>query len=255
MDPNAWTPGPTHIAEFQNAGLVILNGAGFEKWASGAALPLSRVLDTARSFEKDFIHRSDITHSHGGAGAHSHTGVDGHTWLDPLLATRQAEQIMLAMARRWPEHEKHFRDHFGALAADLGSLHARLEALAPRLGEVVLISSHPAYAYLARRYHLALLDVHLPPQAPPSKDAANQLSSIALDAGGKPMIVLFESDPSPKLLNHLSALGFRAAVFDPCESAPDPSSMNSDYLGIMSENIDRLAKAVTPVIGPSDLPH
>jgi len=61
--------------------LLILNGAGYEKWTKKVSLPMLRTVDTSRSFKDKLIHiETEVTHSHGPVGERSHSGTAFTTW-------------------------------------------------------------------------------------------------------------------------------------------------------------------------------
>ncbi|MBL8758612.1 MAG: zinc ABC transporter substrate-binding protein [Phycisphaerae bacterium] len=249
-DPSAWRPGPAILAQFQSAGLVVLNGARYEPWTHAASLPLSRTVESADPFADTLLTYRTLTHTHGSGGAHSHEGTDGHTWMDPTQAAQQAAAIAAAMARRWAEHQKSFGDNLRTLQADLASLDANLRLAADHARGAVLMSNHPAYAYLARRYALAIEPLDLPPETPPTE---SQLAAIdaflaAHPATPGPRVMLFEDEPldsTVSLLRH--RWNVAVVVFDPCEAMPArPSAPDADYIARMRSNIQRLAHALRP---------
>src|SRR5690606_32952003 len=74
-DPIIWPPSREAIAAYQKAGAIILSGAEFEKWAITAALPRSRVVDSAAAIPDGFITFQSTTRSHGAGGEHPHEGI------------------------------------------------------------------------------------------------------------------------------------------------------------------------------------
>ena len=85
---------------FQNAKLVILNGAEFEKWPTFVSLPLSKTIESVNLPPEELVKYEDsISHRHGLSGEHSHEGIDGHTWLDPVMAKLQSKTILDAMKK------------------------------------------------------------------------------------------------------------------------------------------------------------
>jgi zinc transport system substrate-binding protein len=252
-DPIFWQPDAATIVRYQQSPMIIVNGAEYEKWIANAALPLTRVVDTSRVFERDFIRFAETTHSHGASGPHSHTGTDGHTWMDPLQATRQAEQIRIALARRWPEHDAACTAGFQSLAADLASLDTSLRELAPVLKTAHIWSSHPAYGYLARRYGLSIASVSLPPESLPDVQVWQQRAiacGTATTAESGPRVMLFESEPLPEISRRLkSDWNVTSVVFAPCETlSHHERSQGLDYMTVMRANIERLRAACS---GPS----
>lgn len=210
-DPIFWKPADADIAALQNADLILINGAGFEKWVGTTVLPEDRLVDTTARLNEPFLKYEDaILHSHGPGKAHKHEGVDGHTWMDPLIALQQAEAVFEAFAKRLPEHRETLRANFEALEKELLNLHRAFgEVKAPP----VLFAEHPAYSYAARRYSWTV--EHIDITAPPKN---------------KQGLLLWESKPSA------AVPGLKNIVFSPCEAPPE----TGDYLSTMFENVKRL---------------
>ncbi len=240
-DPIFWQPDRSVLERYRNAKLVVLNGAEFEKWALNASLPSSRLVNSVSPFKSELIKfDSGVTHSHGPAGEHSHTGVDGHTWLDPNRAIAQAEEIAKGMSAAWPEHADAFAANLSELTQDLTEFDAAFKAITPRLAGVKLIASHPAYNYLAQRYGWAITNLTLDPEEGLTPEAMQQVAEAIGNHEGK-TILLWESEPSEGGFTG----GFVNIVFSPAElpgTGPDPIS--PDYLQIMRDNIDRLSAAL-----------
>ena len=60
-DPVYWTPAIVDIAAYQQADLILLNGAGYAKWVSKVSLPRSKTVDTSLGFTDQFITVKQIT--------------------------------------------------------------------------------------------------------------------------------------------------------------------------------------------------
>ncbi|MCP3919066.1 MAG: zinc ABC transporter substrate-binding protein [bacterium] len=241
-DPIFWQPTREDLAAYQAATLIVVNGASFEKWIEQASLPTSRLVDTARGFQSDFLqYESRATHSHGAGGEHTHEGVDGHTWLDPELARAQAEAIEKALAQRLPDHAEAFAAGLKALAADLDALGGELAAL--DVSGARLLASHPAYNYLGRRYDWTIDNFDFDPGEALSDE---QLGAVreAATGDGKP-ILLWEGQPLPAAVAALDAIGVRSVVFSPCEAlGPDEQAAGDDYLSLMRGNVQELKGAL-----------
>lgn len=251
-DPAAWAPSDEALALYQRADLVALNGAAFEAWEALVSLPPSRTLHTAQGFEGSWLrYEAQGTHSHGPQGAHSHEGVDGHTWLDPLLAAEQAAALCAAIERARPALAAQARSNLAALTEALKGLHAEWEALAPALRQRRLIAAHPAYNYLKRRHALPLVSLDLDPEEAPG--AAQRVAVEALLEGVEGEALLWwESHPSAAALEGLRGLRLRHVVVSPVESAP----AEGGYLDAARANVQRLRDALalpspSPAVPPS----
>jgi len=243
-DPAYWMPDEKTIQAYQQADLIIINGASFEKWPGKAMLPPTRVVDTAKPLADEFIVLKDaVKHTHGPAGSHTHEGVDGHTWLDPVNAKTQASEIKKALIERFPKHKDAFEKGYAALATDLDALDASLKALSAKLGDQVLLNSHPAYNYLARRYGWKVKYFHLDPTEMPSDATFAKVKASVEQTHAK--IMLWESEPTEDIAARFAALGLKNVVFSPCEGL-DAEELRSgkDFMSVMRDNISRLGKSL-----------
>ncbi len=245
-DPIFWQPDPDTIAQYQSARLVILNGAEFEKWALTAPLPRSRVVNTAIDFRDEWIEfEHAVSHSHGPSGEHSHAGIDGHTWLDPLLAIKQARDIERALTDAFPLKADTFAINLMSLESDLRRINDRLVELTPDVGRVRLLASHPAYNYLAQRYGWEIINLDLDPEAPLSEEGVGDILRAAGDDAARPIVLLWESEPRRATRAMLDAAGVTSVLFSPAENpTPDELELLGDYMQIMRSNVDRLRNAL-----------
>ena len=245
-DPIFWMPSERIVSDYQRADLVVINGAGLEKWLGKVSLATSKVVDTAAAMTgKPLTYKQAPTHSHGDL-KHSHEGIDGHTWMDPSRATEQAGAIHKALARLLPDHAGEFRANFTALAADLDALDRSLADLSKALGRTPLAASHPAYNYLVDRYKWNVENFDLDPATVPSDDVLAELRKKLADHPAK--ILLWESAPTKDIAAKIEVvLGLRSVVFSPCETlSPAAIAAGDDYLSIMKRNIARLRAAIQP---------
>ncbi len=240
-DPVFWRPGRKVIRQYQQADLILLNGADFEKWVNTTSLPLASQADTSAGFKAEWLMFPEvITHSHGPQGMHSHGNIDYNTWLDPLLAIRQAETAASALERLLPDGEAAIRQRGQELRRDLLALDQDLRDLSARLAGAPLLASHPVYAYLARRYHWALFSVHWEPDEPVPD--AQWAAFDALRAGHPGTLMLWEEEPLPAVRAELQKRGIRLVVFETCGNRPTAG----DYLQAMRRNLAELRAALAP---------
>ncbi len=248
-DPASWNPSDEDITRYQLASLILLQGAGFEKWIATAALPRTRIVDTTAGLDQPFITHQTTSHSHGPAGDHTHAGIDAHTWLDPVIASAQASAVATALATRFPEYATEFAANAEAFASDLAALDERWQTLAPRLGQATLLAAHPTYNYPARRYGFTVANLDIDPNAVLSEDEINAVRSAAEAAprDRTVRIMLWESEPRTDTVEQLERLcGVRSVVVRPAESlTPEAAKAGEDFLTIMHRNLDRL-DAVLP---------
>ena len=239
-DPMFWMPPEDVLARYQKADLIVLNGASYEKWVPKVTLPPTRVVDTTHALADELIvFKHAFTHSHGPTGKHTHKGIDGHTWLDPLNALEQARAIEAALSKRFPQHKEQFAAGLKALADDLHALDARFREVTRLLDGQVLLTSHPAYNYVARRYGWQVHNYALDPEHLPDEQTLAKIADDARQSHAR--LMLWESAPAKEIVDKLATLGLTCVVFSPCETPPEPPE--DDYLKVMHANLDRLAAA------------
>jgi zinc transport system substrate-binding protein len=230
-DPAFWSPDADTIATYQGADLILLNGAGYAKWVDRAALPSSRVVNTSESISDRLLPlQGTVTHSHGPEGEHEHEGHAFTTWLDPELATLQAQTIGAAIELLRPEQEPEIQQRMESLRSELLDIDSRLQAAAEALGDAPLLFSHPVYQYLINRYGLNGVEVHWEPDETPGGHAWDDLEKLLDSHPAKWM--LWEGEPLEATVRSLEERGVSSIIFDPCGNRPD----EGDYLSVMAAN-------------------
>ena len=245
-DPIHWEPTRDVLDDFRAASLVVTNGAGFARWIENASLPESRLVRTADGFQDEFLHFEVRTHSHGPGGEHTHSGLDPHTWLDPVNARRQAEAIAEALAARLPSERARIDANLAELRSDLEALEAEWRTLDGPLEGVTLLANHRAYDYLLRRFGWAATSLDLAPDAAPTAEALADVRGARVE--GTRHVMLWESEPRAEVRARLaSELGVESVVVPPAEilSAKEREA-GEDYLGLQRAAIDRLRAALAP---------
>jgi zinc transport system substrate-binding protein len=237
-DPAFWQPDDNAIGLYQQASVILMNGANYSKWAEKVTLPASKVVDTSKAFAKDFIEiKAAATHSHGPGGEHSHAGTAFTTWIDFQQAIQQAQAVAEALKKDAPAAAAAIDANFAALKKDLEELDARTIALGRRIGGAPLMASHPVYHYWARRYQLNLQSVLWEPEVVPDDKALEELKNRLTNHAAKWMI--WEGEPAGESVAKLQALGLSSVVFDPCGNVPE----SGDFLSVMRANVAALEKA------------
>jgi zinc transport system substrate-binding protein len=237
-----WMPDAAAIQAYQKADLILINGAEFCKWVQRVSLPASRVVNTARPFESDFVTFGHAAvHSHGEGGKHAHEGLDGHTWVDPVNAGLQAAEIRKALMKRFPEHKAAFAKGFALLAKDLEALDTTLKAYQAIDKNQPLLASHPAYNYIAKRYGWNIVSLDLFPEEMPSDEAFQGIKDVLKRHPAKHLI--WETYPTKAIADRIrKELGLISIEFSPCELlSEDAQNSGTDYMSVMQRNLDNIS--------------
>lgn len=238
-DPAYWKPSSNQVNNFQNADLIIANGAGYAKWMEKVSLPSSKIVNTSVSFEDQWIESNvGLAHSHGPQGEHVHKETAFTTWLNFKLAAKQAESIHSALVELLPGHTQALNENFEQLQKDLDDLDKKMEELASSMKDRQLIASHPVYQYLESGYGLKITSEHWEPDEMPNDDQWNRLKETTKDH--QLGIMIWEDEPLEETKSMLNDLNLSVAVFNPCANTPE----TGDFMGIMNDNLDQLKQAI-----------
>ena len=238
VDPAYWMPDTGTISDYQQADLILLNGAHYAKWVGKVSLPSSKMVDTSRKFKDQYIYSTEATtHSHGPEGAHAHESLAFTTWLDFKFAVKQARAIEKALSRKRPELKDTFQENFLALEKDLLALDRELQEMAAKKINKPLVGSHPVYDYLAKGYGFNIKSVHWEPDENPSFQQWQNLEKMLVDHPAKWMV--WEGEPLPAVVEKLKEIDVSSLVYDPCGNVPE----KGDYLRVMQNNVRNIKAA------------
>jgi zinc transport system substrate-binding protein len=238
IDPAYWMPDTKTVSDYQQADIILLNGAGYAKWVNKVTLPRFRLVNTSVGFKDRYIETAEIlTHSHGSGGEHAHESLAFTTWIDFSLAAKQAKAIAAALSRKRPELKELFQKNYQTLEQDLLELDGNLKTLVAKDPSRPLVVSHPVYDYFARRYGLNIKSVHWEPDEIPTDEQILELNRILKAHPAKWMV--WEGKPLTGSVQQLQALGVKCLVFDPCGNSPD----QGDFLDVMRQNVANMKSA------------
>ncbi|MFT4638622.1 MAG: zinc transport system substrate-binding protein [Verrucomicrobiales bacterium] len=234
-DPIYWMPEASAIQQYQSADLILINGANFEQWIDKVTLPSSKLINTSQSLKGQLVrYENAVVHKHGPEGEHSHEGVDGHTWMDPLNALAQAQEIKAALIKRWPEQQPTFTKGYASLETDLQDLDTRFRTFAESWGNRALAASHPAYNYIAKRYSLKIINFDLDPESLPDQEILDSIKHTSKEYQFTHL--LWEANPADEVAEAMRKLGLQNILLAPCEAPPE----SGDYLTTMRQNVSNL---------------
>lgn len=234
-DPSEWRPSVETLGAFQQADLILLNGAGYAGWTASASLPGSRMVDTSDGFAGRLIHESAVTHTHGTEGHHHHADRTAFTtWLDLELAAEHALAIHDAVVARWPDLREAAGVSHQTLRTALLDLHDEYRTTLSAV-ESPILTSHPVYQYFGRAYGLEIHSVHWEPVTVPDEHGWEDLYAILRDHDAS--LMLWEGPPHPDIERTLLEGGVTCVVVD-------PAATSDDLLGVLRSNLERIRAAL-----------
>ena len=240
-EPHDWEPSPHDLTRIREARLFIYNGAGLEPW-------VPKLLQHAADFTIVMVRATEgipLLAPSSAPQPGDHSGADPHVWLDPVLARSMVETIRAGMAKAIPAQGALFAENARAFMARLEQLHRAFEHGLEHCARRDVVTSHAAFAYLARRYRLNIVPVM--GLAPESEPSPAELASIVRFAREKKVkYIFFETLVSPRLADTLAReIGAQTLVLDPVEGVrPEEAAAGKGYISIMEQNLKNLRLAL-----------
>jgi zinc transport system substrate-binding protein len=228
VEPHDWEPSPRDVSLVHRATVFVHAGTGIDAWAGRLLVGLparTRVIDATRGL-------SPLTQ-----GARP----DPHVWLDPVLARAQAHTIAEGLAQADPAGRPVYLEHTKALDARLDALDRAFAAGLHDCARREIVTSHAAFAYLARRY--GLTQVPLMGLAPEAEPSPADLAAIVQTARRLRVThVFFEPLVSPRLAQTLAReIGATPLPLDPIEGVSrEQAAAGTDYVELMEANLANL---------------
>lgn len=254
-EPHDYEPTPRQLARVNRTRLLIYNGAGFDPWVDRLRrdLPSDAVVVETTAGLPVLRVASDGGPAGGeatggpvaGEARTAERAVDPHVWLDPLLAQRQVAAILRGLQTVDPGGADLYARNAARFQAELEALHRRYTATLRDCRQRTFITTHGAFAYLARRYGLRMIAITgLSPEAEPSPARLRALVREARRQGVR--VVYTETLVSPRLAETLAReVGARTGVLNPLEGlTPEERRAGRTYLTVMAENLQALAEGL-----------
>jgi zinc transport system substrate-binding protein len=233
VEPHDWEPSARDVSQVQRATVFVHTGTSLDAWAQKllADAPGRRtvVVDAGRGLSLIVT---------GGA-------TDPHVWLDPALARSQVQAIAAGLEQADPAGAAIYGENARAFVAKLDALDQAFAAGLADCARREIVTSHAAYAYLARRYRLTQVPVMgLAPEAEPSPA---DLAAIVKKARSlKVTHIFFEPLVSPRLAETLSReIGATPLLLNPVEGVSrEEAAAGAGYLELMRANLTNLRTAL-----------
>lgn len=237
-DPAYWKPSNNELRTFQQADLIVLNGASYESWLPYVTLPDDKMVNTSYSFSNQLIEEDQaLVHKHGPKGEHEHGVTAFTTWLDLQQAIQQAAAVKDALIKVLPDKAGLFDKKFTTLQKELLSLDQRLRLIGDRLKHTPFLFSHPVYQYLQRRYGFSGHALHWEPDIMPDEAQWQDLKQVNGELKARWMI--WEDQPLTNITRRLEALNIHSVVFNPASNRSE--NEKQDFIAVMNANIAKLS--------------
>ena len=170
---------------------------------------------------------------------------DPHFWLDPTLLKQTVERIRAAFVEADPANTADYTERATTYARELDQLDASFRRGLQTCERRVIVTSHAAFGYLARRYGLSQKAVS--GLSPESEPEPGQLSALAREVKAEGVTTIFsETLVSPRVAEALAReAGVGTAVLNPLEGlTEEEAKAGKTYVSVMTENLTALRAAL-----------
>lgn len=170
---------------------------------------------------------------------------DPHVWLDPTLQRGIVEQVAAALTEADPANRSTYEANAAEYSRELDQLDQSYSSGLAQCDRRVLVTSHAAFGYLARRYSLTQEAIAgLEPDAEPNPRRMAELADKV--RGGGTTTIFYETLVSPRVAESLAReAGVQTAVLDPLEGLSDDDlRAGKTYVSVMKDNLGALRLAL-----------
>lgn len=171
---------------------------------------------------------------------------DPHIWLDPILMSELLDEVAAALSVADAGGRGTYETNAKRLQQRLAELDTQYEAGLARCRSDVIVTSHDAFGWLAKRYGLTQQAIAgIDPEAEPDPQRLAELADLARAEGVT--TVFTETLVSPEVAHALAreAGGLKTEVLDPLEGlAGEAEREGADYFSVMADNLTKLERAL-----------
>jgi ABC-type Zn uptake system ZnuABC Zn-binding protein ZnuA len=232
-DPHEYEVRPGDVKDLAEADLVLRSGGEVDAWLDDAL--------SAAGVDADAV--VDV-----GAAA-GLEGDDPHWWQDPVRAETGVAAIRDALVKADPRGAAAYRANAARYLARLKRLDAGVRACMARVpaGRRLLVTSHDALGYYARRYGIRVVGAVIPALTTAAQPSAGDVAKLADTIEKTGVRTIFaESSVNPKVEQAIARqTGARIGPPLWADSLGPKGSPGATYLGSIASNTDALADGFT----------
>lgn len=237
-EPHSYEPTAKDMALIENGDLIILNGGGFESWASDLE---NNILDKNKLLiaGEGLFTLSQEYDNHGDGNN------DPHIWLSPSLAMYMVDSIETRLSLLDDINKEYYASNALSLKQKLVNLDLEFKNNLSNCQMKDIVTSHMAFAYLAKDYGFRQVPISgLSPEEEPSFKDIIKIIKFVEDNNIK--YIFFESLMSPKFSETIAnETGAKTLVLNPIAGlTKEEINMGKDYFILMEENLSNLKIAL-----------
>lgn len=256
-NPHDFAPSAREAATMRDAGVIIVNGRGFEEGlldtVEAAEADGAVVITATDGLPETDEHGDEVEEAAVGEAVDDHGHdheEDAHFFADPVLMAAAVEHLAAELRTHVPALDTDaFTGRVDAYLDDLLVLHTEVGEILAAVPEErrILVTNHEVLGFFADRYGFEVLGVIIPGGSTLAEPSAADLEALAraIDEAAVPAIFAETSSPA-RLADALAAEGTDVEVVELyTESLGEAGSGADTYLGMVRTNAERIADALT----------
>ena len=141
-DPHEYESDTNDAREFATANYVILNGVGYDSWAS-------KLISASSNSNQKVLTIGDLVGKK--------EGDNPHLWYNPAYVNTAAKQMETDMIALDPSHASDYEKNYATLQASLAGYQNRIQSIAKQYAGTKVAATEDIFAYLATAANLDLI--------------------------------------------------------------------------------------------------
>ena len=246
-EPHDFDPSPRDVAELTSSKLFIYNGGGLEPWVPRVLPDLQKaqiaIVNATQGL--DLLTGEEHEGEEGAEDEHEGEELDPHVWLSPKLAQQQVRAIEKGLIAADVSNAAVYTTNADAYITELEALDADFKLGTAQCNRRELVTSHAAFAYLAKRYGLTMVPIAgLSPDEEPSPARLAEISNFVREHGVTH--IFFETLVSPALSQTIAhETGAKTLTLHTLEGLTDEEvSQGKSYISVQRENLAAIRTAL-----------
>ncbi|MFH0975795.1 MAG: zinc ABC transporter substrate-binding protein [Spirochaetota bacterium] len=253
IEAHTYEPTPRDISEIRKAGVFIYTGEYMEPWSLKLIQTVKNnsliIVDASAGIHlMDESEEPGHEHGKGNQSAEHERGTkDPHIWVDPVLAKRMAENVLVGLIKANPENESFYKANADSLIKELDRLNTEFTDLFKKVKyKTIIHGGHFTFGYFSKRYGLKYISPYsgFSPNAEPSPQKIAELIKTIKATGLK--IIYYEELIDPKAARVISRqTGAKMLLLHGAHNVSgEEINTGVTYVSIMRGNLERLREGL-----------
>jgi len=229
QDPHEFEASPSTARAFAEARVVIVNGVGYDEWAT-------KLLNASPSPSRAVVSLAALLHVQ--------TGANPHLWYDPAAIPALAKALAGLFAKLDPVHRANYFRRLAMFQTSMTALDARIDELRARYSGTPVTATEPVFGYMAAALGLDMRNLGFQfAVMNDAEPAPGAIAAIEKDLRSRAVrVLLYNSQTSEALTRRMQRIAAQSGV--PVVGVSETEPPGKDYQEWMLSQLDALDRAL-----------